>query len=187
MGDVVATASTVTVAFGRKLHAVFACQGSDYGGSGGGGGGGGGGGDRIIAGQDSCLAVTAMLIGAQWSRWMDHPPRADILDAGRRRWQWEWWREKLVVGERGLCCDCSDWKSFFGGRGLSWEPPFRAVATTPPLMETRFADPNLNAQNLHFKRQPSRLVPQMRRMLNKTWLKLKYKPLAGILSPSRYS
>ena len=53
-GDVVAAA------FPRKLHAGFACKGSDCGGGDGGGGGGG----RIIAGQDSCLDATALSIGA---------------------------------------------------------------------------------------------------------------------------
>ena len=82
----VAAASTVTAAFARKLHTTFACKGSDYG-----GGGGGGvmvvvvGGGRIIAGQDSCFAATALLIGAPWSCWMDFLPGAEIPRA--RRWR----------------------------------------------------------------------------------------------------
>ena len=57
--DVVATASTATAAFARKLHAAFACKGSDYG-----SGGHGGGGCFMIAGQDLCLAATELSIGA---------------------------------------------------------------------------------------------------------------------------
>ena len=57
--DVVATASTATAAFARKLHAAFACKGSDYG-----SGGRGGGGCLMIAGHDLCLAATELSIGA---------------------------------------------------------------------------------------------------------------------------
>ena len=67
-------------------------------------------------------------------------------------------------------------------KNIPWEPPFEAVANTPPSMDTRFADPN--AQSLHFEQQ---LVHQMRSTSIKTQLKLIYKPPAGIFLPSRYA
>ena len=47
----VAPASTVTAAFARKLHAAFACKGSDYGS----GGSGGGSPARVVIGCDCAV------------------------------------------------------------------------------------------------------------------------------------
>ena len=88
-GNVVAAVSTVTAAFARKLHAAFACKGSDYGGSGGGGDGdrrrGGGSRERFVLGSDRVADRGAV------SRCIDLPPRADIPSARRRRYRWELW------------------------------------------------------------------------------------------------
>ena len=80
-GDVVAAASTVTAAFARKLHAAFACKGSNYGGDGGGGGGGGGGRRRAGGSQERFVLGGDRIPDRGAVSWcMRLPPRADIGD-----------------------------------------------------------------------------------------------------------
>ena len=72
-GEVVASASTATVAFARKLQAAFTRKGSDHGGGGGGGGPGGdgdhrrGGGsrERSVLGSPPALLIGALCPGAR--------------------------------------------------------------------------------------------------------------------------
>ena len=170
-GDVVAAASTVTAAFARKLHAAFACKGSNYGGDGGGGGGGGGGRRRAGGSQERFVLGGDRIPDRGAVSWcMRLPPRADIPSARRRRYRWErweWWERwgwwecwehwkgKLVVGKGGcLCGDGSVWKSFSHPKSFHGNLLYEPLRPHHPPWKLVFADPNLNAQSLHFEEQP---------------------------------
>ena len=82
MEAVVASAFTVTAAFARKLHAAFACKGSEYGS----GGSGGGSPAEVVIGCDLAVDRGAGVTGGWIFRLDRH--RADIPSARR-----QWWRQ----------------------------------------------------------------------------------------------
>ena len=79
------------------------------------------------------------------------------VGAGER---WEHWEGKLIVGEGGcLCGDGSDWTSFFHQLFFHGSLLFEPLPPHDPAWKLVFADPNLNAQSLHFEQQPLQTRP----------------------------